>query len=102
MKMILDNGQNFKSVAKTIMRVLNHPQVRQHFIWVNVEWSFNLERVPWQGEMFEWMIKSMKSCLRKVIGNARLAYDKFLTSVAEVELIVNSWLLTYLSPDDLD
>ena len=68
---------------------------------VNVEWSFNLEKVLWQRGMFERMIKSMKSCLRKVIGNARLSYDELLTSVAEVEMIVNSRLLTYLSPDDL-
>lgn len=66
MKIISDNAKTFKSAAKTIEKILNHPEVKQHFIQVNVDWSFNLEKAPWQGGVFEWM----KSCLRKVVGNA--------------------------------
>ena len=36
-----------------------------------------------------------------MIGRAKLKYDELLTAVTEVELIINSRPLSYISPDDL-
>ena len=52
--------------------------------------------------MFERMIQSAKRCLRKTTGSARLTYDELLTSVTEVEMILNSRPLTYLSADEVE
>ena len=52
--------------------------------------------------MFERMIQSAKRCLRKTIGSARLTYDELLTSVTEVEMILNSRPLTYLSANEVE
>ena len=41
-KIISDNGETFKSAAKTIASVLNHPEVLQYFAGVGMQWSFNL------------------------------------------------------------
>ena len=102
MKIILDNAMTFTctSAAKMIVKVLDHPEVKRYFLQVNVDWSFNLQKAPWQGGFFERIMKSMKGCLKKVVGKAKLMHDELLTSVLEVKMIVNSRPLTYVSSDD--
>ena len=52
--------------------------------------------------MFERMVRSTKRCLKKMIGQAKLTYDKLLMAVTEVEAIVNSRPLSFISSDDLE
>ena len=101
-QVISDNGKTFKSAAKTIANVLNHPEVLQFFTGVGVQWSFNLEKAPWWGGIFERMVKSVKRCLRKIIGQARLTHDELLTALTEVEMIINSRPLSYVSTEDCE
>ena len=70
-----DNGKTFKSATKTIANVLNHPEVLQYFAGIGMQWSFNLEKAPWWGGIFERTVKSVKRCLRKTIGQARLTMN---------------------------
>ena len=52
--------------------------------------------------MFERMVRSTKRCLKKMIGQAKLTYDELLTAVTEVEAIVNSRPLSFISSNDLE
>lgn len=61
-----------------------------------------MERAPWWGGLFERMVGLTKRCLRKMIGRAKLTYDELLTAIVEVEMILNSRPLTYVSPDDIE
>ena len=63
---------------------------------------FNLPKAPWWGGIFEWLIQSTKICLRKIIGQASFSYDELLTAVIEVESVLNSRPLSYVSGNDLD
>ena len=89
-RIMSDNAKTFKAASKTIADVLDSTEVKRHLSDVSVKWSFNLEKTPWWGGMFERMIQSAKRCLRKTIGSARLTYDELLTSVTEAEMILNS------------
>ena len=49
------------------------------------------------------MVKSTKKrCLRKIVGWAKLNYDELLTAVTEVESIINSRPLSYITSEDLE
>jgi hypothetical protein len=54
------------------------------------------------GGMFERMVDSTKKCLRKMIGRAKFTHDELHTAVVEVEGILNSRPISYLSSEDVD
>ncbi len=101
-KIVSDNAKTFKAAARKIKAVMDHEEVQRYLSGVGIEWSFNIERAPWWGGVFERMVKSTKRCLKKMIGQAKFSYDELLTAVTEVEMIVNSRPLSYVSADDLE
>ena len=82
--------------------VLSHPQTEQYLSNIRVDWVFNLERAPWWGGIFERMVHSIKRCLKKIVGQTRLMYDELVTVVTEIEMILNSRPLSFVSSEDLD
>ena len=79
-----------------------HEGIQQYLSGADIEWVFNIEKAPWWGGIFERMVRSTKRCLKKMIGRAQLSYDEILTAVTEVEAIINSRPLSYVSTDDLE
>ena len=100
-KMLSDNAKTFKSASDAIAKTLDSPEVKKFFGDVHVDWQFNLEKAPWQGGVFERMIKSAKRCLKKAIGRNCLTFDELLTLVIEVEGVLNSRPLTYVYDGDV-
>ena len=78
------------------------PDVQRYLLNLKVKWRFNLERAPWWGGFFERLIRCVKRCLKKILKNAKLSYEELLTVVTEVECVLNSRPLTYMSSDDLE
>uniref|UniRef100_A0A1X7TV90 DUF5641 domain-containing protein n=1 Tax=Amphimedon queenslandica TaxID=400682 RepID=A0A1X7TV90_AMPQE len=101
-KRFISNNGTFKSASKILKFILKNPEVEQFLSGVQVKWNFNIERAPRWGGFFERMIQLLKRCLKKMVGHSKLMYEELLTEVTEVELILNSRPLTYLSPDDLE
>jgi len=99
---ISDNGKTFKAASKIITAIIAGEEVQEYLSHINVKWCFNLAKAPWWGGIFDRLIRSTKRCLRKVIGRAKLTYDKLLTVVVEIESIINSRPLSYVTPDDLE
>ena len=81
--------------------MLRQPECKRYLADVGVQWTFNLEKAPWWGGIFERLVQSVKRCLRKIIGQAKFTYDELNTALIEVEGIINSCPLTYVSSDDL-
>ena len=102
LKMISDNGKTFIAAAQAIDSMLTSTDVQQYFAGLKVKWVFTLEKAPWWGGFYERMIQSMKRCLKKTIGKAKLTYDELFTALTEVEGIINSRPLSYVSSNDLE
>ena len=47
-------------------------------------------------------LKLVKTYLRKILGTAKLSYDKMLTVLAEVEVVLNNRLLTYVYAEETE
>ncbi|XP_011407292.1 PREDICTED: uncharacterized protein LOC105314682 [Amphimedon queenslandica] len=60
---------------------MNHPEAIDYVNESRTEWLFNIERAPWWGGVFERMVKSVKRCLRKSMGQARLTLDELHTAI---------------------
>ena len=101
-KMVSDNAKTFKAAATVIHSIVANEDVQRYLSGLGVRWDFNLPRAPWWGGVFERLIQSTKRCLRKIIGQANFSYDELLTAVIEVEGVLNSRPLSYVSVDDLD
>ena len=82
--MLSDNGKTFQAAAK------------------DIKWIFNVPKAPWWGGVFERMVRSIKCCLKKIIGKAKFTQDELLTAITEVEMVINSRPLSYVSASDVE
>ena len=101
-KFISDNGKTFKAASKYLKTVFKDGTVKEYLTGLGVQWIFNVERVLWWGGAFERLVRSTKRCLCKLIGRAQLSFDELVTTLAEIESVVNSRPLTYISADDAE
>lgn len=65
-------------------------------------WKFNPPSAPHFGGKWEAGVKSVKGHLRRVIGDARLTYEKLTTLLIQIEAILNLRPLIVLSDDPSD
>ena len=91
---VSDNAKTFKAAEKALRKLYNQPRVKSELETKRIIWRFNLERAPWWGGFFERMVRSVKRCLRKVLGNAKLTFDELNTVLVEVEGTLNARSLT--------
>ena len=101
-RILSDDAKTFKAAAKLIKRILDYWEVKNHLSNTGVEWVFTLEKAPWWGWVFERMVKSMKSCLRKIIVRAWFSFDEMHTVIVEIEGMINSRPISYLGSDDVE
>ena len=101
-RFISDNGKTFKAASRFLKSVFKEDTVRDHLAEKGCEWTFNVERAPWWGGAFERMVQSTKRCLRKMVGQASLNHDELVTAVTEIESIINSHPLSYVSAGDTE
>ena len=99
-RFLSDNAKTFKSAAKTLKDLSSDPYTQNYLSLSGIDWSFNLEKAPWWGGLFDRMIKSVKRCLRKAVERAKFSYDELLTAIVEIEAIVNSGPLSFIYHDD--
>ena len=112
----LTSDVNSNSVILTLRRVISRRGILRLFISDNfktfksadvkrfcntkeIVWKFILERSPWWGGFYERLISIVKSSLKKVLWKAYLSYLELYTVLTEIENVLNSRPLTYLSDE---
>ena len=58
-----------------------------------------IEKAPWWGGMWERMIRSVKRCIKKAVGQASLKFDDLHTILVEIEGVINARPITYVYND---
>ena len=89
LRIVSGNGSTFKSTSRQIADLMKSLVLRQSLAVKKVEWIFNLEKAPWWGGLFERMVRSVKRCVKKTTGGARLANEELLTVIIETEMILS-------------
>jgi len=102
LEVVSDNAKTFVSAAQALEQLFDNEEVQQYLSGLKVKWNVNLEKAPWWNGFFESMIQSMKRCLKKTIGKARLTLDELTTTMVQVEGVLNSRPILYVSSKDLE
>ena len=102
-----DNGTNFTGAArelKELYQFLKQPSTQNdvnHYLSdKKITWKFIPQHAPHFGGIWEAAIKSMKTHLKRILGDVKLTYEEFSTLLTQVEACLNSRPLVPLPNDD--
>ena len=91
--MVSDNATCFKS---------EEVRLNEELLRLRVKWQFIVEASPWWGGFWERLFQTVKRSLRKVLFRASVTYEELLTTIADVEGVINSRPLTYVYENDVE
>ena len=94
-----DNAATFVSAANYLKEMYEKTQVQEHLASIRCQWKFIPARSPWFGAIWERLIGTVKSGLKKILGRAVVTADELNTLLVDVETFINDRPLTYVSGD---
>ncbi|GBM30124.1 hypothetical protein AVEN_106805-1 [Araneus ventricosus] len=106
-----DNGTNFVGANNELRKILKDlfnkestGKIEDFIASEGIVWHFNPPHIatPHFGGLWEAGIKSLKSHLKRVVGNTVLYTEEFSTLVTQVEAVLNSRPFCNLSSDPND
>lgn len=104
-----DNGTNFIGANNELKALSNLLRDKTHQAKVSgflsdqsIKWHFLPPYSPHMGGVWEAGIKSAKTYLRRVLGQALLTFEELYTLLAEIEACLNSRPFTPMSSDPND
>ena len=100
-----DNWRSFKKAERELRESLkkwNTHQICDAMTQNNIEWRYSPPGGPHMGGCWERLVASVKRAVRVVIGSQCVTDEVLATVLAEVEFVLNSRPLTYVSSDGSD
>lgn len=85
-----DNARGFVAASKQLADLMQPDPV---------EWRFIAPRAPWWGGWWERLVRSVKSALKRSVGNRLLCRVELTTALTEIEAILNSRPLTFVGDE---
>ena len=95
-----DNAKSFISGVHVLEKVLASSEFKDRFSIYNIKHVKIPLYSPWIGATWERLIRTIKACLKKTIGRAKLDYFKLNTVLSDIQLAVNCRPLTYRCAED--
>ena len=96
-----DNGTNFEGTVNRFKGV-DWDRVQQVYLTEPIKWKFNRPSAPWWGGFWERLVRVLKDLLKRMLGSKKLHVSQIENLLFDVEAIMNSRPLTYLSSDSGD
>lgn len=97
-----DNAKTFKRAEKDLKlmwTMMKDSKLQELFTDKRITWKYIVERAAWWGGMWERLVRTVKTCLRKILGRSYLQFEELQTLICEVEAVINSRPLSYLHTD---
>ncbi|KAE8287221.1 hypothetical protein D5F01_LYC15190 [Larimichthys crocea] len=94
-----DNARSFKRADHDLGQLwasIKEPELLKYFSEKGITWKYIAERAAWWGGFWERLVRSVKTCLKKVMGRASLSYEEMTSLLAEAEATINSRPLTFV------
>ena len=96
-----DNATTFVAAAGFLKEIAESQMVQEHLLEIKCSWQFIPARAPWFGAIWERLIGLVKTCLKKVLGQALVTFEELSCILTELEAIINNRPLCY-DPGDLN
>ncbi|UYV79434.1 hypothetical protein LAZ67_17002596, partial [Cordylochernes scorpioides] len=96
-----DNGTNFKGMANALKKI-DFSRLKCDPTLKNITWKFIPPDAPWWGGWWERLIGMMKQLLFRILGQTSLGYEELSTVMCDVESLMNTRPLTYLTEESED
>jgi len=102
-----DNGTNFIGASNELQALFrmvyeNCENIERFLADQSVQWHFIPAHSPHMGGLWEAVVKSAKTHLRRVIGNSLLTFEELCTIFVQIEAVLNSRPLCPMSNDPHD
>ena len=102
-----DHGTNFVGAARMMKELVElfedqktQGAISEFCSAQNILWKFRPEHAPHIGGLWEAVVKSMKTHLRRVLSNTKLIFEEFATVLTQIEACLNSRPWAQLPCDD--
>ena len=94
-----DNAKTFKRADQDLKELWKSIKGSELTEFKGITWKFIAERAAWWGGFWERLVRSVKTCLKRVMDKASLNFEELTTMLAEVEAVLNSRPLSYVHND---
>ncbi|CAI5670381.1 unnamed protein product [Oreochromis niloticus] len=103
-ELLSDQGTNFKGGSSELQEAFNtlSSALKSQLARQQIHFRFNPPQAPHFGGSWEQEIRSIKSALHTILGSQHVTEEVFRTILSEVESIINSKPLGYVSSDIAD
>lgn len=103
-----DNGTNFQGAKNEMPRLLSQAKSQQTEFIIStlandfIEWKFIPPSSPHFGGIWESGVKSIKTHMKRVIGENKLTFEEMYTTLTQIEACLNSRPISTLKDDISD
>jgi hypothetical protein len=94
-----DNAKQFHASKLYFKNVFYSDDLKEFLQNQSIQHKTIPAYASWVGGIYERQIKTVKQCLYKTIGRAKLTYFEMITQLSDIQNVVNSRPITYVHSD---